>query len=94
MALKIKCMSNRIVLAISGASGSIYPKLIIEKFLEVKDKWEALSVVMSNNAKDIWKSEIGNEDYLNYPVSFYDKYDFSAPFASGSLSAVRPIVFA
>lgn len=77
-------MSNRIVLAITGASGSIYPKLIIEKLLKVKDQWEALSVVMSNNAKDIWKSEIGNEDYLNYPVSFYDKYDFSAPFASGS----------
>ena len=77
-------MSNRIVLAISGASGSIYPKLIIEKLLKVKDQWEALSVVMSSNAKDIWKSEIGNEDYVNYPVSFYDKYDFSAPFASGS----------
>ena len=77
-------MSNRIVLAISGASGSIYPKLIIEKLLKVKDQWEALSVVMSNNAKDIWKSEIGTEDYVNYPVSFYDKYDFSAPFASGS----------
>lgn len=77
-------MSNRIVLAISGASGSIYPKLIIEKLLRVKDQWEALSVVMSNNAKDIWKTEIGNEDYLNYPVQFYDKYDFSAPFASGS----------
>ena len=77
-------MSNRIVLAISGASGAIYPKLIIEKLLKVKDQWEALSVVMSSNAKDIWKSEIGNEDYVNYPVSFYDKYDFSAPFASGS----------
>lgn len=77
-------MSNRIVIAISGASGSIYPKLLIEKLLQVKDQWEALSVVMSNNAKEIWKSEIGNEDYLKYPVSFYDKYDFSAPFASGS----------
>ena len=77
-------MSNRIVLAISGASGAIYPKLIIEKLLKVKDQWEALSVVMSSNAKDIWKSEIGNEDYVNYPVSFYDTYDFSAPFASGS----------
>ena len=71
-------------MAISGASGSIYPKLIIEKLLKVKDQWEALSVVMSSNAKDIWKSEIGHEDYVNYPVSFYDKYDFSAPFASGS----------
>ena len=77
-------MSNKIVIAISGASGAIYPKLLIEKLLKVKDQWEALSVVMSNNAKEIWKSEIGNEDYLNYPITFYEKYDFSAPFASGS----------
>ena len=77
-------MSNKIVIAISGASGAIYPKLLIEKLLKVKDQWEALSVVMSNNAKEIWKSEIGNEDYLNYPIKFYEKYDFSAPFASGS----------
>lgn len=77
-------MSNKIVIAISGASGSIYPKLLIEKLLKVKDQWEALSVVMSNNAKEIWKSEIGNEDYLTYPIKFYEKNDFSAPFASGS----------
>ena len=77
-------MSNRIVIAISGASGSIYPKLLIEKLLKVKDQWEVLSVVMSNNAKEIWKSELGNEDYLHYPINFYEKYDFSAPFASGS----------
>ena len=77
-------MSNRIVIAISGASGSIYPKLLIEKLLKVKDQWEVLSVVMSTNAKEIWKSELGNEDYLHYPINFYEKYDFSAPFASGS----------
>ena len=77
-------MKNKILIAISGASGSIYPKLIIEKLLLVKDQWEALGVVMSNNAKEIWKSEIGNEDYLTYPIKFYEKYDFSAPFASGS----------
>lgn len=77
-------MNNKILIAISGASGSIYPKLLIEKLLKVKDQWEVLSVVMSTNAKEIWKSELGNEDYLNYPINFYEKYDFSAPFASGS----------
>lgn len=77
-------MSNKILLAISGASGSIYPKLLIEKLLSAKDQWDALGVVMSNNAKDIWKTELGNESYKDYPVQFYDKHDFSAPFASGS----------
>jgi 4-hydroxy-3-polyprenylbenzoate decarboxylase len=77
-------MANKIVIAITGASGAIYPKLLIEKLLQVKDQWEELAVVMSNNAKDIWKTELGNEDYKNLPVRFYEKYDFMAPFASGS----------
>lgn len=77
-------MDNKIVVAITGASGSVYAKLLIEKLLTLKDQWQELSVVMSNNAKEIWHSELGNEDYKNYPVHYFDKYDFSAPFASGS----------
>lgn len=77
-------MGNKILVVISGASGAIYPKLLIEKLLKLKDQWDELSVVMSNNAKYIWKSELGNEDYNNLPVKFYEKNDFNAPFASGS----------
>ena len=75
---------KKIVVAITGASGAIYPKLLIEKLLVLKDQWEELSIVMSNNAKEIWKTELGNEDFKNYPVRFFEKNDFSAPFASGS----------
>ncbi|MGI8636213.1 MAG: UbiX family flavin prenyltransferase [Segetibacter sp.] len=77
-------MPNKILIVISGASGAIYPKLLIDKLLEIKDQWDELSVVMSNNAKEIWKSELGNEEYNHLPVKFYDKNDFNAPFASGS----------
>src|SRR6476619_5622039 len=77
-------MSNKIVVAITGASGAIYAKLLIEKLLALKDQWSALSVVMSNNAKEVWKTELGNEDYNNYAVTYFEKHDFSAPFASGS----------
>jgi flavin prenyltransferase len=77
-------MNNKIVVAITGASGAIYAKLLIEKLLSLKDQWSNLAVVMSNNAKEVWKTELGNEDYTNYPVAWFDKHDFSAPFASGS----------
>lgn len=77
-------MKHKIVVAVSGASGSIYSKLLIEKLLLLKDQWDELSIVMSNNAKEIWKTELGNEAYKNYPVRFFDKHDYSAPFASGS----------
>lgn len=77
-------MQNKIAIAITGASGSIYADLLIKKLLTYQDQWSELSVVMSNNAKEIWKTELGNEDYLNLPVRFFDKNDFNAPFASGS----------
>lgn len=77
-------MANRIVLAITGASGSIYPKLIMDKLMATKDQWEAVGVVMSKNAKEVWATELQNQDYNNYPFQFWEKNDFSAPFASGS----------
>jgi 4-hydroxy-3-polyprenylbenzoate decarboxylase len=39
---------------------------------------------MSDNAKDVWKYELGNTDFDQYPFDFYQKMDFYAPFASGS----------
>lgn len=77
-------MPNKILLAITGASGAIYAKLLLDQLITLQNQWQELSVVMSSNAKDIWKTELGNESYNNYPVQYFDKYDFNAPFASGS----------
>ncbi len=75
---------HKIVVAITGASGSIYPKILLAKLLAKKDQWNDLSVVMTTNAKEVWKTEIGDEGYKEIPVKFYTQQDFSAPFASGS----------
>lgn len=75
---------KKIVLAVTGASGAIYPKLLLEKLLTVKDQWSSLAVVMTDNAKLIWKTELNNESYKDFDVQFYGKQDFMAPFASGS----------
>ena len=79
-----KNMANKIAVAVTGASGSIYAKVLLDKLLLLKDQWQELSVVMSNNAKDIWKYELGDEEYKNYSIDFFEKNDFTAPFASGS----------
>lgn len=62
----------------------MYAKLLLDKLLLLQSQWQALGVLMSNNAKEVWRTELGNEDYRHYNLPFYDKYDFSAPFASGS----------
>lgn len=76
---------QRIVIAITGASGSIYTKLLLDKLMQLSDQWEQVAVVMSNNAKKVWQTELGNESYQDYKgVQYFDKNDFDAPFASGS----------
>ena len=75
---------KKIAVAITGASGAVYAKNLLEKLLSVKNQWVELSVVMTENAKLVWKTELDNEVYNNYPVKFYTTMDFNAPFASGS----------
>ena len=75
---------HKIVVAITGASGSIYAKLLLDKLLAIKDQWSELSVVMTENSRLVWKTELDNEDFTNYKVKFYSQQDFLAPFASGS----------
>lgn len=81
----LKEMSKRkIVIAITGASGSIYAKVLLKKLLVLKTQIAEVGIVMSNNAKDVWRAELGDESYQDVPFKFYDKGDFFAPFASGS----------
>ncbi|MGB5027233.1 MAG: UbiX family flavin prenyltransferase, partial [Chitinophagaceae bacterium] len=75
---------RKIAVAITGASGSIYAENLLKKFIAVKEQWDELSVVMTINAKEVWKTELGNESWNDFAVKFYTTTDFSAPFASGS----------
>jgi 4-hydroxy-3-polyprenylbenzoate decarboxylase len=75
---------HKIVVAITGASGSVYSKVLLDKLLTIKDQWAALSVVLTENAKTVWQTELDNDGYKEYPVKMYGSQDFMAPFASGS----------
>ncbi len=75
---------KKIIVAITGASGSIYAKSLLDNLVILSDQIENVGVVMSDNAKEVWRFELGNDDYNQYPFTFYAKMDFNAPFASGS----------
>ena len=75
---------NKIVVCITGASGSVYVKVLLDKLITLNLQYKELAVVMTENAREVWRTELGNEDYKNYPVKFYSQTDFTAPFASGS----------
>jgi len=75
---------HKIVVAVTGASGSIYARLLLNKLIALKDQWQSVAVVMTENAKEVWRTELDNEDYVKYDLPFFSQKDFSAPFASGS----------
>ena len=75
---------HKIVLAITGASGSIYAQRLIKKLLSIKNQWHEVAIVMTDNARQVWQTELGNEEFKNYDLPFYTTTDFTAPFASGS----------
>ncbi len=77
-------MTRKIVVAITGASGSIYAKVLLDKLMELDRQWDTVSLVMSDNARDVWRFELGTDSYKAYPFTLYEKNDFYAPFASGS----------
>jgi len=77
-------MKRKIIVAVTGASGSVYAKKLFEKLRELKDQLEEVGVVYSSNAGDIWKYELNETFDPVFPFHVYEKDDFYAPFASGS----------
>ncbi len=75
---------HKIVVAITGASGALYAQVLLKKLQLLQDQIEEAGIVMSDNAKDVWKFELGNSDFEKMPFKLYSKTDFFAPFASGS----------
>ena len=74
---------KKLVVAITGASGSVYAKLLLDK-LKQMDQCKELAIVMTENAKQVWQTELDNSDYKIYPFRTFGTADFTAPFASGS----------
>lgn len=74
----------KIVIAITGASGSVYAKVLLDKLENLISQIETVGIVMSDNAQSVWQFELKNSDYKKYKFNYFGKMDFNAPFASGS----------
>ncbi|MCB9233114.1 MAG: UbiX family flavin prenyltransferase [Bacteroidia bacterium] len=71
---------KKIIVAVTGASGSIYAKRLFYHLSKVSDL--EVGVVLSDNARTVWTQEL--DEKLEIPFKVYGKKDFFAPFASGS----------
>ena len=78
-------MGKKIIIAVTGASGAIYAKRLLDKLRSLDDQIKNCDLVFSSTAREIWKYELGTTpDELNGNFTIYEKGDFYAPFASGS----------
>lgn len=78
-------MGKKIIIAVTGASGSIYAKRLLDKLKQYEEQIEACGVIFSGNALDIWEYELGQRPGVDdIAFKLYQKNDFYAPFASGS----------
>lgn len=76
--------NHKIIVAITGASGAIYAKLLLNELKKLQSQIAKVDIVFSSNAKEIWNDEL---DKISIDETFFKEFsdkDFYAPFASGS----------
>jgi len=77
---------RKVIIAVTGASGAIYAKLLLQR-LQAPDSYREgveIAVVFSDNAREIWEYELGEKFVAGEGITVYENKDFYAPFASGS----------
>jgi 4-hydroxy-3-polyprenylbenzoate decarboxylase len=76
--------NRKIVVAVTGASGSIYAKNLLGKLALMIDRPAEIAVIFSDTAKEIWLAETGENFNATHPAKEYYNNSYFAPFASGS----------
>lgn len=75
---------QKIVVAVTGASGAIYAQTLFHQLMQIPQDKILVDWVMSENARTVWSTELGNDNWETIPFRVFEKNDFHAPFASGS----------
>jgi flavin prenyltransferase len=75
---------HKIIVGLTGASGSVYGQLLLKKLELISDQVGECGIVFSENAKAVWKYELGSLPVVKKPFTMYEANDFFAPMASGS----------
>jgi 4-hydroxy-3-polyprenylbenzoate decarboxylase len=83
--------SNKIIIGITGASGSIYAKQLLSRLFELPEK-PKIALIFSENGKKVWDFELNGETINNEQITSYNPNDFFASVASGSANYNAMIV--
>lgn len=76
--------NKKIVVAVTGASGSVYAQRLFHYLGKLPKEKYQIEVVFSDTAKKVWGFELKGDSYRDLPFRIWENTDFWAPFASGS----------
>ena len=83
---------RKIIVAVTGASGSVYALNLLRRLREMTSPPAEVAVIFTGNAEEIMLSETGTAYCPSGTEKLYHRNDFNAPFASGSSSFDTMIV--
>lgn len=71
-------------MGVTGASGAIYARSLLEILDELSDQLEEVALIFSDNGRAVWEFELGHIPPFSAPFRVYDNNNLFAPVASGS----------
>jgi 4-hydroxy-3-polyprenylbenzoate decarboxylase len=74
---------KKIIVAVTGASGSLYARLLLDKLVLLGEQYDEVALIFSEPGKAVWNYELDGLP-VSYPFAQYNATDFFAPPASGS----------
>jgi len=75
---------KRIIVAITGASGSIYAKNLLEKLVTHSEEVAEIALIVSATGEQVWQYELDSKIPQSGLIKRYGNSSFFAPTASGS----------
>lgn len=77
-------MPSKIIVAVTGASGSMYAQYLLEKLIALENKLAEVALVFSESGKKVWEYEVGDLTIDSKIIHQYSNNNLFAPIASGS----------
>ena len=74
----------KIVVAVTGASGTLYAGLLLKQLEELSGQYERVDLIFSEAAEKVWKYELPGVYQDSFPFKKHNPNNFFAPMASGS----------
>jgi 4-hydroxy-3-polyprenylbenzoate decarboxylase len=75
---------KRVVVAITGASGSIYAERLLQKLFSFSAQIEEIALIVSETGRQVWDYELETDLPQSELIHQYENNSFFAPPASGS----------